>query len=257
MHKLKPLFLLSLIGLLILPFAGIHAQSEDEKREALVAIVADSDEFSDWLEDYPDYQFNAWGPDENQIWYIEFFDESWEEWLGYANINEDSLEIQDSFAPKPLPTDVYQEQLDIVLPYVLADAEVMGWLNDNPDLWDNYTDWNRWEQIWDVAFYRGITAVVVKVRVDENSNPYIDAIVDPNVLDEEDALDEARNAAINLAYGAEGIDAALEGYDDWASYAEPQGGDVWSVTFAATDKLLFFALVNLENEEILETYTGD
>lgn len=230
----------------------VRAQDEDPVRQALIDVVAGSEKFADWLVNYPNYQVNTWGPDEENVWGVEFYDEAGDEWLGYATIDADTLEIQDSFAPKPLPQDVYQAQLAVVTDYVLHDAEVLGWL-ENPDRWEMYPDWNRWEQVWDVAFYRGIDGVVVKASVDENNNVWIDRIVDPNQLSEEEALQNARDEAINLAYGAEGVWDALDGYDEWTSYAEQQGGTRWSVSFVVNDEVRFFALVDIELNTVLET----
>nr|MCU0476312.1 hypothetical protein [Anaerolineae bacterium] len=77
--------------LLATVWVGAAFAQDDEQPAApqeIIDAVAESDTFADWLVNYPNYQFNASGPDENGIWYVEFYDEPWEEWLGYANINE-------------------------------------------------------------------------------------------------------------------------------------------------------------------------
>ncbi|MBL8155908.1 MAG: hypothetical protein JNM70_17140 [Anaerolineae bacterium] len=243
-----------IVMLIAVLFSGgvARAQDEDPVRQAVIDVVVGSEEFADWLGNYPNYQVNTWGPDENNVWGMEFLNESGDEWLGYASIDADTLEIQDSFVPKPLPQDVYQAQLAIVTDYVLHDAEVLGWL-ENPDRWEMYPDWNRWEQVWDVGFYRGIEGVVVKATVDENDNVWIDKIVDPNQLSEEEALRNARDEAINLAYSAEGVWDALDGYDEWTSYAEQQGRTRWSISFVVDEEERFFALVDIELNTVLET----
>jgi hypothetical protein len=241
--------------LLATVWVGAAFAQDDEQPAApqeIIDAVAESDTFADWLVNYPNYQFNASGPDENGIWYVEFYDEPWEEWLGYANINETTLEIIESYAPKPLSPDVYQAQLDVLRTYVLNDAEVLAWLNNVPDLWDVYPDYNRWDQRWELGFYRGIQGVRVLATVDEDDNVWISDIIDPNVLDEATARQEARDAAIALAYTAEGVDDALNGYDDWTTYVEQQGDTVWSVSFVSGEDALFFALVDLEREEVLQ-----
>ncbi|MCK6576937.1 MAG: hypothetical protein L6Q98_02400 [Anaerolineae bacterium] len=244
-------------ALLALAAGGAAAQTDDLKANAIILIVANSDLFADWLPNYPDYQVNASGPDEDGNWYIEFHDSAWEEWLGYAVINETSGEIVDSFAPKPLPADVYQQQLERVTQKIMNDPEVLGWLDNQPELWDTYIDFNRWDRVWQAWFSRGIIGVVVSAGVDEqNGSVWISDISDPNALDEEDALNDARSSAINLAYSAPGIDVALEGHDRWMSYAEWQYDQVWSVTFAADDTRLFYALVDLAEEEVLDSSVG-
>ncbi|MBK8020040.1 MAG: hypothetical protein IPK19_01130 [Chloroflexi bacterium] len=252
LKRTKPLILLILAAALLITAGSALAQTDDLKANSIILIVASSDLFSDWLPNYPDFQTNISGPDEEGNWYVEFYDVTWNEWLGYAVFNESSAEIVDSFAPKPLDPDVYQEQLALVEPVIMNDPEVLGWLDNNPDQWDRYIDFNRWDRIWEVYFTRGIVSVVVTAGVDENSDSvWISDIGDPNALEEEEAWHEARNSAINLAYSAEGIDVALDGYDDWTSYAEWQYDEVWSVSFAADDTRLFYALVDLSAEKVL------
>lgn len=255
---LQRLALAIVLTLTLLTGLTAYAQDEiDPVGRALADLVAATDLAADWLAQHEDYQINASGPDDNGIWYIEFYTADWEEWLGYANIQQDTGDIADSFFPLPLPQDVYQNQQQRLMPFVLADAEVRAWLDGNPDLWDVYPDWNRWDQRWEVHFSRGIRYVDVWVQVDADTEEVtLTDIVDPNVLEAEAQVSEARNRAINLAYSAPGIDAALDGHDDWYSYAENQRGSVWSVTFAADDRTLFFALIDIAAESILSTRLG-
>lgn len=247
------LALIALAGPLSLGTAA--AQSYEEIQAALVQIVAASPEFAEWLAGYPNYWGQGWPHEEgSSTWYIEFYNEAGDEWLGYANIDATTGEILDLFIPKPLPADVYQQQLQKVQTIVLSDPEVLARLGD-PLLWDIYTDFNRWEQKWEMYFYRGIEAVLVRSSI---TDAYfsIDEILDPNALSEEQALDEARNQAVNIAYGAPGIDAALEGHDDWRTYVEQQGGSRWSVTFTADGRELFYALVDIKANIVLAAQSG-
>ncbi len=253
MIRFRPIMII--LAALLLTVAAAHAQTDDEKASALIAIVADQPPFDTWLTQYPDWQANANDDDEDGIWFVEFYDESWEEWLGYANIDTTTLTFVDYSAPLPLSEDEYDIQLKRVTTYIMQDAEVLGWLNEVPDRWDTYFDFNRWERYWELNFYRGIRAVQVQVQIDENDDVYIEAIVDPNALDEEEALDAARNSAVQLAYGADGIWEALDGHDEWETYVEWQHDAVWSVSFIAAEEARFYALVDLDSETILETGT--
>jgi len=252
MNRTIRLVLLAMLALLAaLP---VLAQDEDPNRAKVIFAVEHTDEFAEWLAAWPDYIPEAWGPDENGVWYVEFYDAAHEEWLGYANINGETYEILDSFAPTPLPTDVFQEQMPRVLTVVAHDAEVLAWLDNLPELWEVYADWNRWDQQWEVYYVRGIEQVTAYVVFDEEGGVQITDVVDPTALDDEEALAEARNSAINLAYQSPGIDEALSGHDNWTTYAQQQGGeDVWGVAFVDGDTPLFFALVDLAAGEVLST----
>ncbi len=228
------------------------AQETRYSSEKVIGAAAESPMFQEWLRLNPGYQVDASGPDDNGMWYLDFYDASRDEWIGYAVVNGDTLEITELFAPTPLPADVYQAQLSLVTEIVEHDAEVLARLNNLPRLWDVYTDWNRWDQRWEVTFYRGIEGVTVYAQVGENDDVWIADIVDPNALEEEDARQHARDTAVNLAYSAEGVDAALSGHDDWTTYAEPQGEDVWGVSFVDGDERLIFVLVDVARERVLE-----
>ncbi len=236
---------------------SLFATAQDDEQVApsdeLLAAVTESEMFADWLPNYPNYQFNASGPDEDGIWYVEFYDEPWEEWLGYANINENTFEIIESYAPKPLSPEVYDAQLALIEQYVAVDTEVLGWLNNVPNLWDVYPDWNRWEYRWDISFNRGLEHVMVYVTFDENGEVEIGEIFDANQLAEDELLAETRDQAINLAYTAGGVDAALEGHDEWTTYVEQQGDTLWSVSFINGETPLIFVLVDVGEDVVIST----
>jgi hypothetical protein len=254
MTTLKRLFSMALLLSLTMSLGiGVtYAQSDEETEQALIQIVADSDTFADWLAGYPDWVGHAYKNDDgSNNWYVEFYNSDESDWLGYANINADDGEIYDAFAPVPLPTDIYQEQQPRIQALVLDDPEVMARLGDF-SAWDAYTDYNRYETLWDVYLVRGIDAILVKGRLDENDNFSIDSIVDPNELSEEQTEQAARDKAIGLAYSGEGLDQALDGHDDWHTYVENQGGPRWSVAFEADGQQLFYALVDIATDKVLE-----
>jgi hypothetical protein len=246
---LKFALLVLLLAAAVMP---AFAQDSAYSSEKIINVVAESDLFFDWLALNPGYEVDASGPDDSGMWYLDFYNANREEWIGYAIVNGNTLEITEAFAPTPLPPDVYQAQLAIINEVVRNDAEVLARLDNLPRLWDSYTDWNRWDQRWEVAFRRGLEAVTVYAQVDENDDVWIADIVDPNALEAEEARQHARDSAVNLAYSADGVDAALNGHDDWTTYAEPQGESVWGVSFVAGDERLIFVLVDVAREQVLD-----
>lgn len=244
-----------IIVLLSIVFTGVlfsvQAQDEEATEDNLVELVALSPEFADWLANYPDWIGQGWQSD-GDYWYIEFYSADWEEWLGYATVNVVTKEFADYLVPSPLPPEEFQEGQARVTELVLHDPEVLARLVE-PLLWDVYVDFNRWDRVWEVTYYRGVNAVrVICTYHPEEDYFSIDSIGDPNVFDEETAFEDARSEAISLAYTADGVDAALEGYDDWTTYSEHLGDGIWTVEFAAGDQELFFAQVDIENDVVLE-----
>ena len=250
--RMKSLALLLLVALLSVGLVPIQAQDDAATKQKVIQIAADSDMFKEWLAVHPNYKSDASGPDDKGIWYVEFKTESDDEWLGYANVNATTGAIQDAFAPKPLSTEVYQEQLPQVTAFALADAEVLARLNNNPKLWKMYPDWNRWEATWEVVFMRGIDGIAVKLKFDENRNIQIDKIVDANEFSADEKTDKAHDDAINLAYSADGVGDALNGHDRWATYVEAQGTNRWSVSFVDGDTALTIVLVDVKAGKVLK-----
>lgn len=252
MIRTKSLALLLLAALLTFAGLRVYAQDNEATKQKVIQIATESDMFKDWLAAHPNYKSDASGPDDSGIWYVEFKTADDSEWLGYANVNANTGEIKDAFAPKTLSTEVYQQQLPEVTAFALADTEVLARLNNNPKLWKMYPDWNRWDATWDVGFYRGIDGIVVKLKYDENQKPYIEKIVNPNELSDDEKLNKAQNDAINLAYGADGVGDALKGHDRWATYVEQQSDNGWSVSFVDGDTILSTVLVDVKTGKVLK-----
>ena len=127
-----------------------------------------------------------------------------------------TLTFVDYSAPLPLSEDEYDIQLKRVTTYIMQDAEVLGWLNEVPDRWDTYFDFNRWERYWELNFYRGIRAVQVQVQIDENDDVYIEAIVDPMSPDmPEDGLIPPE-ADPDASSGGSSLEDMLSGEDPMA-----------------------------------------
>jgi hypothetical protein len=253
--KFAPVYVV-LAALLLASFGRVDAQSDEEKQAALIAIVSAHPPFDAWLPQHEGWFGQASDDDGDGVYYIDFFTPEWEEWLGNAYIDARTLEVSAAYAPIPLTDDEYDAQLALITPYIVNDIEVLGWLNNLPDQWDVWTDFNRWDQRWEMNFYRGIVAVQVQVRIDDNDNVWIEDIIDPNLLDKQQMIDDNRDAAITLAHQSDGIWDALEGFDDWTTYVEWQHDAVWSVSFVTGETMRFFALVDLGTGTILESERG-
>lgn len=227
---------------------------DDNVRELVITVVASSDAFREWLEQHPGYTGNAW-VEADTIWHVEFYNADGSEWLGYALIDSKTGAITESFIPLPLPADVYQRQLERLQPLVLDDPEVTALIQD-PLLWDYSLDYNRWEQRWEAYFWRGVQAWQVNLYYDEDNQDFsIEDIFDPNILEAETAFRADRDRAIQIAYTADNVDQALNGYDNWTAYAENLSGALWSVSFVSDEQELFFAVIDLETDRVLETHT--
>lgn len=250
LYMIIPLLLAALLAFTLTP---AHGQKEDEEaiEEALIAIVASQPSFRDWLANYPNWIGQGNDDDGDGIWYVEFYSEGWQEWLGWAGIDRATGMITESFIPAPLSDEEYARQLEAAQAHALADLEVLAWLDNRPDRWEMWEFFNRFDRVWELNYHRGIRTVMVLVSFDENTGePYIDGIYDRNALDEQEAQDAARDRAVELAYSADAIWPALDGLDDWTTYVEWQFDSVWSVSFVAGGRARAFVLVDLEAQAI-------
>lgn len=247
MRKLIVLLILAL--LLALP-----AAAQDDAQRAIDAVAALPD-FAAWLDQYPGWFGEANDDDGDGVWYVEFYAVEWSEWLGYANLDTATGVIVDSFLPLPLSAEEFQRGQERVVPLVDGDPEVSAMLGD-PIRWDRFVDFNRWERKWEVTYYRGIEAIQVIVTLDEASNEFsIDEIRDPNALEELERREAWRDEAISLAYSGDGAGEALNPYDDWTTYTENLRPGIWTVSFVAGGAELYFALVDVDTDQVLETVT--
>jgi hypothetical protein len=224
----------------------------DSPEERAIALVAAVPEVAAHLASYPEWSGDAYFEDANsQIYEVSFYSESANEWLGSGQANIETGEVLDYYVPRELAPEEYQQQLAQVKMFLDDDPEVQGRLVPRPDFWEEYIDYNRWDQNWQAYYSRGLEEFVV-VLAFYDGDLYIDQIYDPWVFDAEQEVRRQRDLALELVWQANGIDGALDGVDNWATYAAQQSDSIWTVEFVTEDQLLFSALVDIENWQILE-----
>ncbi|MCE7987596.1 MAG: hypothetical protein DYG89_41055 [Caldilinea sp. CFX5] len=256
--------------LLILSFCGVAAaqgriylpvvaqgaptppsQPETDK-ELAIAKVAAAPEIAPVLANHPHWVADAYPDDEaERIWHVDFYAETDGEHLGYGHVRLNSNELFDIKMPRDLSPAELQAGITAIDAYLPYDAEVQARLG-NPKLWYHDVSYDRWEESWKAYYSRGLEEILITLYIDDNNDVYLDAIIDPAVLSEEEAAEERRNRAINLAYSAEGIDEALAGVDNWSTYVEDHGDDQYTVAFSTTERPLYRVHVDIDQERIIE-----
>ncbi len=247
----------ALVGVMVLGglMGGVASAQDDPQAQKAIQLAASSAEFADFLAGYPDW--DAWAEqDDGDWWYVEFWSETADEWLGNAVVNVQTGELRESFVPRPLPADVYADLMPRVQAYALQDVAVQALLGD-PSRWEVWTDYDRWEAIWYVDFVHGLEHYVAVVQVETNEAGEqtftLEELFDANRMEAEQQARANRDAAVALAYEAEGVETALEDHDNWTTYVEPMEENIYSVEFVADGQELFHAVVNLAEGIILES----
>lgn len=227
---------------------------EDVSDEATRAIqlLAEVPEVAGWLASYPDWTGDAWLEGEDGLHYhVDLYSAAADEWLGWGYVNVADGVVEDFFVPRELSAEEFQTGREMVEAFVFSDEEVLARLG-NVDNWGFETWYNRWDANWQVWFWYGLEELAVTVNIWEGE-PYLDGITNPAEFEAEEAAENSKNQAIELAWQAEGIDQAVAGVDNWQTYVAQQGDTVWAVTFATEDRELFYALVDIESWTVLES----
>jgi len=226
----------------------IVAQQQNNTETQVINLIAADPQAAAYLATVPNWHAEA-VQEAGDIWSATFYDAN-DDWIGWGKVNIATEEVLDLSMPTVLTPDEYQAGLAATEQLVLHDGEVVALLGD-PTLWDRNVDFDGWDNMWNVYFERGLDNWLVRVQYDE-TDYWIAEIVNPDELSAAEERERARNAAIELAYSADGVWNALNGTDDWFTYAENQSGSQWSVSFSTTDTELFFALVDIASGEILQ-----
>lgn len=230
--------------------AAPPVQPADDKALA-IAKVAAAAEIAPVLANHPNWVAEAYPDDEAaRIWHVDFYAEPEGEYLGYGHVNLKSNELFEIEMPRDLSPAALQAGIAKIEAYLPYDAEVQARLG-NPTLWYHDISYDRWEQVWQVYYSRGLTELLMTFYIDENAHVTLDAIVDPALLSAEKAAEERRNRALNLAYSAEGVDEALAGVDNWQSYVEDQGRGQYTVAFTTAGRTLYRVQVDIDQEAIM------
>jgi hypothetical protein len=232
------------------PPASAPDLRSDEER-AIAILVADA-RVARHLGAYPGWRAEAYRQEGSDIlWNIDFY--LADEWLAWGQVDLLAGEVADKYVPLELTPEEFAAGKEKIEKFLVHDPEVNARLGE-PSLWGHEVTWNRWDQQWQVWYWYGIDALVIILGLDENNdNVYLESVRDANELEAEEKAEAGRNRAIELAYGADGIDAALAGFDDWRTYVEDQGQGRYTVAFVNGDRTLIAVLVDIDAGVVLET----
>jgi len=222
-------------------------QLEPEAQRA-VALAARSREIAPRLARYPGWSAGAERED-GPVWHVEF--QLGEEWLGEAYVDLEAREVREF----NLPVEPTPEERARIVPQLrkraAADPEVQALLGGLD--WDEEITYDKWEDAWIVYYWRGEDGVGVRFGRDKGRF-YVEGVFDPLALEAEQARRHAQDRAIQLAYEVPEVGRALEPYDAWKAYAEPETHDLarWTVSFAVPDRTIVSVRIDVTRGEALE-----
>ena len=218
----------------------------DPEAQKAVELALEHEEVTSFLAAHKIWRAETYA-DGEALWHVDFY--RGDEWLAFVHIDLNTGELSDTKFPRALSEEEKEQQRERIRTLLFGDAEVMARLG-NPDEWDVSFDYDGYADAWWVSFWRGLDALNVDVYPNDDGF-YIEKIYNPKALDEAEAKRVARDKAIELSWQAEGVGEALEGIDNWRTYAEPQRDGQWTVSFARGNKTFASVLVDVESEEVL------
>jgi hypothetical protein len=222
----------------------------DEARA--IALVAAYEPFALMLVAYPEWTADAYMVDEAaNVWYVDFYDRPDGDWIAGGNINLDTEEIFDWYAPRDLTPAEFQVGQALIEAFLIDDAEILA-RQGNPADWGHDVTYNKWESQWEVYYWYGLDAFVAVISISDEEEVWLNDLVDPNALSAEQEARHRRDQAIELAWQADGIDVALDQIDNWTTYVEAQDGDRYTVAFVGDGQHYFVAYVDIGTWTVLE-----
>ncbi len=229
--------------------------SEDDYDASVAAvsqIAAQDAAIAEVLANNPNWIVDGWpeSDDWQGVWNIVFFSENWETELAWAQVDMTAQRVEETEIPIVLAPDVYERQRQAVEALVLADAEVKA-LGIDPASWTIETDYNGFEQLWEVVIYQGTVGYSAGIYHGQQEIElyWLDAI-DVASHTGEMAIDQK---AIEIAWEDETLWSKLEGIDNWTTLVTPQSASVYAVEFVAEDQALAFVLVDVASETVLSS----
>ncbi len=224
-----------------------------QERDSLAILVTDGP-IARLLTNHPDWHVEMWTNDEWQTMEIDLYDTDWN-WIAWGAVsladNGQPIEIVDTAAPNQLTEAEYTAGSKMAEEIALSDPAVLETLGE-PSEWEIYTWYDEWERTWEVAFYRGLDEFGVSIE-EYDDEWQVGEITNLALLEEEQQISDNQSRAIDLAWQAEGIDDALFSEDvEWSTIVTDLGGAEYGVSFVTTDQELFFALVDIDAEQVLE-----
>lgn len=229
------------------PTADIDLEGGQQALEILVQEKA----IAMLLAGRDEWHVEMWFNEEEMLFEIDLFDTDWE-WISWGAVSLLENAVVEVYTPQPLTAEEYQVQQTQAQTVVLANPEVLAILGD-PAEWEQDAWYNEWEASWDVVFYKALDEI--NVRVDTyDGEMAVSSIENLALLTEEQQVIDNQNQAIELAWGAEGVDEAIYNTDaEWQTVVTHIDGSQYGVSFVTTDHELFFALVDIESDEVVES----
>lgn len=252
MTKLKATLFLMLLSAALA--AGSFLKSAafkelDPQAQRAIVLVAKSREAKPRLARYPGWVAEA-EVEDGDVWHVSF--EREDEWLGEAYVNLATRKLLELSLPvEPTPAERAR-----VVPLLRRLAAADAGLQKRLALlegWEEEIRYDKWEEAWFLSYWQGEEAVAVRFAF-YDGRWHIDEVFDPLELSAEQARRHAQNRAIQLAYDVPAVGQALEPYDEWKAYAEPETPDLarWTVSFEVPGRTIVSVRIDVVRGEALE-----
>ncbi|MEM7335352.1 MAG: hypothetical protein AAF490_24960 [Chloroflexota bacterium] len=222
----------------------------DEAESAMaVSLITSVIEVSDFLASNPTWRASAFRQD--GYYSLVIRGEGSDELLGWGTVNIDEQTVLSYFVARMLTPEEFQEGSSIIEAYVFGEEIVATALGDF-SAWEYETKYRHMEGIWEIHLQQGDAKVVIPVDSWEERY-FIDEIY--NIVTE-DTADSDQQSAIAIARSGPGVEEILSRWDNWQIYVAQREGSEYAVSFTAPERELFYARVDIDSGEIINSAPG-
>ena len=173
------------------------------------------------------------------------------EWLGYVLLNLSSQEIIEYEIVQLLSEEELTAAKSQVQTALLQHPEITALIGDAAG-WNIELEYDPYEQAWFMYLEKEVAAWLAEAVIEEEQVMLIN-ISDPMALNEDESAAFQQEQAIELAYESSNAAQALNGIDNWTTYVAKQENGQYGVSFLSGEKELYFALVDVEKWQVLQT----
>lgn len=233
-----------------------HAQGGESPEKAAIDLAAKHPAIAPVLAARPEWRAMAYDTESVfKVWRVQFWDKDWRG-IGWADVSVERGKVYKiELSEGPEPDDATRKAAETVLiPFLRAQTELVQLMGG--ETWESYTEYNAYERLWRVTFYKAADAVQGAVRFNDAApfsfrEPELVEISFPWLAPFGAWFVAQQQKAISIAFVDSRVAEAVRGVDGWKAESLPAEGSQWVVVFKVGDRTLIQALIDLTTGKVI------
>ncbi len=246
-------FLLLIFSLFTFSFSlsPVVAQTTDDA----INLAASHSSFAKGLADRPGWTAVAYDTQNYYgIWRVQFYDAE-NNALGWSDINLEQQKVYAWETNFDIIEGQYAEAEEALLNFARQDPQVIEMIGNIDESNGVYIGFDAWREVWIMSIDRWPNSVELNIRSRNGTsrsleNLYLDKVLAQEIMSYEDWQNASSSQAIDIAFSAPEIAAAVRG-KDWTTYAERLESNTWKIHFMSGEEQIAEADVNVDEGSLL------